>query len=142
MYVTQLAQVRSDPHLAQANGTILARVRRLKPRSQSLCSASSSEDPSGYPRRGGSLHSDHWLFLFGSCMSDSCSRVPGSGLHGRNWVPSSSCGRGHPRILTVARIPVCRYLFDPGGLVPGLLWACSGTSDQEYVVCFVDTSQL
>ena len=37
--------------------------------------------------------------------------------------------------------------FDPGGVVPGLLllvsgilWACSGTSDQ-YVVCFVDTSQ-
>ena len=27
-------------------------------------------------------------------------------------------------------------------LVPGLWWACSGTSDRESVLCFVDTSQL
>ena len=93
-------------------------------------------------KRGCSLHCDHYLLPFGSCMSDACSRVLGSGLHGRNWVPCSSCVRGHSRILMGARIPVCWYLLDPGGLVPGLLWACSGTSDQEYVVCFVDTSQL
>ena len=66
--------------------------------------------PLGSSRRGCSLHCENRVPPCGSCMSDVCSRVLGSGLLCRR-DPSSSCVRRHSHILMGARIPVCQCLF-------------------------------
>ena len=52
------------------------------------------------------------------------------------WLLQAAAALCYPNALVdVLFHPVCRFLFDPGGLDSGLEWACSGTSDLVHATC-------